>query len=102
MNRAARAAEAHRLSSAERASADRGRRFRARLFTASFSRARGQRIELRPGAPCSCRVRADGDLLRRVLQNLVDNALRHSPARGAVHVEARRRDARWVEVVVRG
>ncbi|XYH98513.1 ATP-binding protein [Sorangium sp. So ce1128] len=66
-----------------------------------FAAARGQRIELRPGAPCSCRVRADGDLLRRVLQNLVDNALRHSPARGAVHVEAWRPDARWVEVVVR-
>ncbi|XXY44979.1 GAF domain-containing sensor histidine kinase [Sorangium sp. So ce269] len=66
-----------------------------------FAAARGQRIELRPGAPCSCRVRADVDLLRRVLQNLVDNALRHSPARGAVHVEARRPDARWVELVVR-
>ncbi|HTN87585.1 MAG TPA: ATP-binding protein [Sorangium sp.] len=66
-----------------------------------FAAARGQRIELRPGAPCNCRIRADGDLLRRVLQNLVDNALRHSPARGVVRVEARRPDARWVEVVVR-
>ncbi|WP_438007471.1 ATP-binding protein [Sorangium sp. So ce321] len=66
-----------------------------------FAAARGQRIELRFGAPRSCRIRADGDLLRRVLQNLVDNALRHSPARGAVHLEARRPDARWVEVVVR-
>ncbi|KYF63434.1 hypothetical protein BE11_10210 [Sorangium cellulosum] len=62
---------------------------------------REQRIELRPGAPGGCRVRADGDLLRRVLQNLVDNAIRHGPARSAVHVEARRLDARWVEVVVR-
>ncbi|WP_437623026.1 sensor histidine kinase [Sorangium sp. So ce1151] len=66
-----------------------------------FAAARGQRIELRPGAPGSCRIRADADLLRRVLQNLVDNALRHSPARAAVHVEARRPDARWVEVTVR-
>ncbi|WP_437733516.1 sensor histidine kinase [Sorangium sp. So ce1335] len=62
---------------------------------------REQRIELRRGAPRGCRVRADGDLLRRVLQNLVDNALRHGPARGAVRVEARRLDARWVELVVR-
>ncbi|XXT20192.1 ATP-binding protein [Sorangium sp. So ce429] len=66
-----------------------------------FAAARGQRIELRPGAPGSCRIRADGDLLRRVLQNLLDNALRHSPACGAVHLEARRPDARCVEVVVR-
>ncbi len=61
---------------------------------------RGQRIELRPDAPRGCRVRADGDLLRRVLQNLIDNALRHTPAHGGVRVDARRLDARWVEVVV--
>ncbi|WP_159396560.1 ATP-binding protein [Sorangium cellulosum] len=66
-----------------------------------FAASRGQRIELRPGAPRSCRLRADGGLLRRVLQNLVDNALRHGPALGAVYVEARRLDAPWVEVVVR-
>ncbi|WP_438025612.1 ATP-binding protein [Sorangium sp. So ce233] len=62
---------------------------------------REQRIEVRPGAPGGCRIRADGDLLRRVVQNLVDNAIHHAPARSAVHVEARRLDARWVEVVVR-
>ncbi|WP_433931435.1 ATP-binding protein [Sorangium cellulosum] len=62
---------------------------------------REQRIELRPDAPGGCRVRADGDLLRRVLQNLVENALRHSPSGSAVRVEARQLDARWVEMVVR-
>ncbi|WP_437634053.1 sensor histidine kinase [Sorangium sp. So ce854] len=65
-----------------------------------FAASRGQRIELRP-APRGCRVRADGDLLRRVLQNLIDNALRHGPERSAVRVEARRVDGRWVEVLVR-
>ncbi|XXX80721.1 GAF domain-containing sensor histidine kinase [Sorangium sp. So ce134] len=65
-----------------------------------FAISRDQRIALRPGAPRCCRARGDADLLRRVFQNLVDNALRHTPARGAVHVEARPLDARWAEVVV--
>ncbi|AGP35869.1 hypothetical protein BE04_51000 [Sorangium cellulosum] len=65
-----------------------------------FAASRDQRIALRPGAPRCCRARGDADLLRRVLQNLLDNALRHTPARGAVHVEARPVDARWVEVLV--
>ncbi|WP_437821544.1 ATP-binding protein [Sorangium sp. So ce1078] len=60
---------------------------------------RGQRIELRPCAP-GCVVRADEDLLRRVLLNLVDNALRHSPAHGAVHLEARGLEPGWVEITV--
>ncbi len=33
---------------------------------------------------------ADRDLLRRILENLVDNALRHTPAGGAVRIEAER------------
>ncbi|WP_437588282.1 ATP-binding protein [Sorangium sp. So ce1000] len=60
---------------------------------------RGQRIELCPSMP-TCLLRADEDLVRRVLLNLVDNALRHSPAQGAVRLEARGLDPEWVEVTV--
>lgn len=45
-------------------------------------------------------VRVDRELLRRLLQNLVDNALLHSPRHSVVRIEARALDA-WVEVVVR-
>jgi two-component system, sensor histidine kinase and response regulator len=38
-------------------------------------------------------VRADVDLLRRVLENLLDNALRHAPARTGVSVSTTQTDA---------
>lgn len=60
---------------------------------------RGQRIELCPAMP-SCLLRADEELVRRVLLNLVDNALRHSPPHGAVRLEARWLDPGWVELNV--
>ncbi len=44
-------------------------------------------------------VRADVDLLRRVLENLVDNALRHAPEGGEVRITARRGE-RGVELRV--
>lgn len=44
-------------------------------------------------------LQADPQLLRRVVQNLVDNALRHSPARGTLHLEAHA-GAEGVEVAV--
>ncbi|MGC4094372.1 MAG: ATP-binding protein [Polyangiaceae bacterium] len=35
------------------------------------------------------KARADADLLRRVLENLLDNALRHAPERSTVHLSAK-------------
>lgn len=43
------------------------------------------RVEVQPGIP---RLRADRDLLRRVLQNLVENAVRHSPPGSPIDIEA--------------
>jgi signal transduction histidine kinase len=37
-------------------------------------------------------VSADEDLLRRVLENLVDNAIRHSPEGGAIQLSSAQRD----------
>jgi len=37
-------------------------------------------------------VRADADLLRRVLENLLDNALRHAPEGSSVEISATRRE----------
>jgi len=38
------------------------------------------------------RLRADADLLRRVLENLLDNALRHAPEDSAIRVTSRQSD----------
>ena len=59
---------------------------------------RGQSIELSPHAPPGA-LQADPDLLRRVLQNLVDNALHYGPSHSIVRLEARARDG-WVECAV--
>jgi len=61
---------------------------------------RGVRIELDAGSQLTTLVRADIRLIERVLQNLVDNALRHTPAGGAVTLGLAPRDGR-VEVSVR-
>ena len=45
------------------------------------------------------RVSADADMLRRVLENLVDNALRHAPTGSTVRIEAERCGP-WVELRV--
>jgi two-component system, OmpR family, sensor kinase len=41
-------------------------------------------------------VNADPDLLRRALDNLVENATGHSPSLGVVKVSARRDEAGWL------
>jgi heavy metal sensor kinase len=41
-------------------------------------------------------ITADPDLLRRALDNLVDNAIRYSPALAAVTVSARQQDDAWL------
>jgi signal transduction histidine kinase len=48
---------------------------------------RGQAIELGVDVPPGS-LRADPELLRRVVQNLVDNALRHGPMRSTVRLTA--------------
>ncbi len=45
-------------------------------------------------------VRADRDLLRRVLENLIDNAIRHAPEGSAVRLEATRAGAATVLRIV--
>lgn len=45
-------------------------------------------------------VRADGELLSRVLQNLIDNAVRHNAPGGHVHLEARARTDGGTEIRV--
>ena len=62
--------------------------------------ARGQivRCDLEAGLPS---IRADADRLRQVLLNLLDNALKHTPAPGTITIAARREGAATVALAVR-
>lgn len=53
-------------------------------------RAKDGVVTLKQTLSAVARVKVDGDLLRRVLENLVENALRHAPKESAVHVTAAR------------
>jgi signal transduction histidine kinase/CheY-like chemotaxis protein len=68
-----------------------------RLLTAvmaSFGAAASARgVGLRADCPPGLEVRTDPDLLRRMLANLVDNAIKFSPAGGQVEVRVRTREA---------
>jgi heavy metal sensor kinase len=59
-----------------------------------YAEARG--IELKVEAPYSGTVEADPDLLKRVIDNLIDNALRYTPSLASVSLSARREDGSWL------
>ncbi len=54
-------------------------------------------VKLPPGLPP---LAADGDKVERVLQNLVDNALKFSPMGGSVSIQAAEHEPGWVRVEV--
>jgi two-component system phosphate regulon sensor histidine kinase PhoR len=47
-----------------------------------------KRIRLETSVPPECRVRADSDALRTILENLVENALKYSPEGSLIRVES--------------
>lgn len=51
-----------------------------------------RQVELLVESSADLRLRGDSDLLRRVLENLVDNALRHTPAKGRIALNTWRED----------
>lgn len=53
-------------------------------------------VKLKVDAPDSGVLRADRDFLRRILDNLIDNAVRHSPSGGTVAIEAAANADAWV------
>lgn len=57
--------------------------------------ARGRQVHLDVVAPDPGSIEADPFLTRRVLDNLLENAIRHSPAGGSVRLEAEPRSGGW-------
>lgn len=60
------------------------------------SAARKARVELCVEGPDSGAVMADPTLTRRILDNLVENAIRHSPPDSTVWIRGRERAGEWV------
>ncbi len=72
----------------------------AALVAATFDReVTRKRLALENRVPPDVAVRADPDRVSQILVNLVDNAVKYTPAGGRVTVGAERRD-RWVETAV--
>src|SRR5690606_34086915 len=61
---------------------------------AALARERGLELRVRS---CTAVLRSDRQLLRRVLQNFIANALRYTPRGGRVLLGCRRRGA-WLEI----
>jgi heavy metal sensor kinase len=57
--------------------------------------AQQKRVELVADIPESGTLQGDADLLRRMLDNLIDNALRHSPEGGIVTITCSREPGNW-------
>jgi heavy metal sensor kinase len=53
-------------------------------------------IGLRFDTPADCALKGNAALLRRLIGNLVDNALRHTPSGGSVTVGVRREGPSWL------
>ena len=58
--------------------------------------AAARRVSVAVEAPAWGTLAADPHLLRRVLDNLLDNAVRHSPPDGRIDLRAGRQDGSWV------
>jgi signal transduction histidine kinase len=67
---------------------------------APLAEGRNQRLELSVELDPSTPLRGDEELLHRVLQNLIDNALRHTPSGGTVRLAAREGAGGTVELRV--
>ena len=60
------------------------------------SSARSSEVELNVQVPDSGTVVADPTLTRRILDNLVENAIRHSPPNGTIYLRASHETGAWV------
>lgn len=69
------------------------------VVSGMLARAQEARVELAADLVGPTSLRADPDLLRRVLENLVDNAIRHCPSDSTVTIKSRADDG-WVEIEV--
>jgi heavy metal sensor kinase len=58
--------------------------------------AREHRVEVVVEAPDAGEVQAQPDLLRRVVGNLIDNAMRHAPEGSTIRISGARADEVWV------
>lgn len=58
--------------------------------------AQRHRLHIRVETPTSGTLRADPDLTRRILENVLDNAMRHAPPESVIRISARHTLDRWL------